>query len=118
MSFIRGLKFSIVVMINSRSNFNFLLHVEDSNMSSLPGCIGLAAATAAVESEEIAELQQSVVEELGISMEELRQFIDEELEKMDCVQQRKKQLAELETWVIQKESEVAHVDQLFDDASR
>jgi len=87
-------------------------------MSSLPGCLGLAATTAAVESEEIAELQQSVVEELGISMEELRQFIDEELEKMDCVQQRKKQLAELETWVIQKESEVAHVDQLFDDASR
>ncbi|XP_004689607.1 PREDICTED: histone-lysine N-methyltransferase SETDB1 isoform X1 [Condylura cristata] len=86
-------------------------------MSSLPGCIGLDAA-AAVESEEIAELQQAVVEELGISMEELRQFIDEELEKMDCVQQRKKQLAELETWVIQKESEVAHVDQLFDDASR
>uniref|UniRef100_A0A8C0KPT3 Histone-lysine N-methyltransferase SETDB1 n=1 Tax=Canis lupus dingo TaxID=286419 RepID=A0A8C0KPT3_CANLU len=71
-----------------------------------------------LESEEIAELQQAVVEELGISMEELRQFIDEELEKMDCVQQRKKQLAELETWVIQKESEVAHVDQLFDDASR
>ncbi|NIG60364.1 histone-lysine N-methyltransferase SETDB1-like [Pontoporia blainvillei] len=87
-------------------------------MSSLPGCIGLDAATAAVESEEIAELQQAVVEELGISMEELRQFIDEELEKMDCIQQRKKQLAELETWVIQKESEVAHVDQLFDDASR
>uniref|UniRef100_H0X2F3 Histone-lysine N-methyltransferase SETDB1 n=1 Tax=Otolemur garnettii TaxID=30611 RepID=H0X2F3_OTOGA len=87
-------------------------------MSSLPGCIGLDTATAAVESEEIAELQQAVVDELGISMEELRQFIDEELEKMDCVQQRKKQLAELETWVIQKESEVAHVDQLFDDASR
>ncbi|XP_036127972.1 histone-lysine N-methyltransferase SETDB1 [Molossus molossus] len=87
-------------------------------MSSLPGCLGLDAATAAVESEEIAELQQAVVEELGISMEELRQFIDEELEKMDCIQQRKKQLAELETWVIQKESEVAHVDQLVDDASR
>uniref|UniRef100_A0A2K6TXP3 SET domain bifurcated histone lysine methyltransferase 1 n=1 Tax=Saimiri boliviensis boliviensis TaxID=39432 RepID=A0A2K6TXP3_SAIBB len=87
-------------------------------MSSLPGCIGLDAATATVESEEIEELQQAVVEELGISMEELRHFIDEELEKMDCVQQRKKQLAELETWVIQKESEVAHVDQLFDDASR
>ncbi|XP_054419155.1 histone-lysine N-methyltransferase SETDB1 isoform X1 [Pteronotus mesoamericanus] len=87
-------------------------------MSSLPGCLGLDAATPAVESEEIAELQQAVVEELGISMEELRQFIDEELEKMDCIQQRKKQLAELETWVIQKESEVAHVDQLFDDASR
>ncbi|XP_053526155.1 histone-lysine N-methyltransferase SETDB1 isoform X2 [Artibeus jamaicensis] len=87
-------------------------------MSSRPGCLGLDAATAAVESEEIAELQQAVVEELGISMEELRQFIDEELEKMDFIQQRKKQLAELEMWVIQKESEVAHVDQLFDDASR
>ncbi|XP_024425878.2 histone-lysine N-methyltransferase SETDB1 isoform X1 [Desmodus rotundus] len=87
-------------------------------MSSLPGCLGLDAATAAVESEEIAELQQAVVEELGISMEELRQFIDEELEKMDFIQQRKKQLAELEMWVIQKEAEVAHVDQLFDDASR
>ncbi|XP_066233503.1 histone-lysine N-methyltransferase SETDB1 isoform X2 [Saccopteryx leptura] len=85
---------------------------------SSPGCLGLDTATTAVESEEIAELQQAVVEELGISMEELRQFIDEELEKMDCIQQRKKQLAELETWVIQKESEVAHVDQLFDDASR
>ncbi|XP_060057717.1 histone-lysine N-methyltransferase SETDB1 isoform X3 [Erinaceus europaeus] len=87
-------------------------------MSSLPGRIGLDTATRTMESEEIAELQQAVVEELGISMEELRQFIDEELEKMDCVQQRKKQLAELETWVTQKESEVAHVDQLFDDASR
>ncbi|XP_004716659.1 histone-lysine N-methyltransferase SETDB1 isoform X2 [Echinops telfairi] len=87
-------------------------------MSSMPECIGLDAATATMESEEIAALQQAVVEELGISMEDLRQLIDEELEKMDCVQQRKKQLAELETWVIQKESEVAHVDQLFDDASR
>ncbi|XP_060047851.1 histone-lysine N-methyltransferase SETDB1-like [Erinaceus europaeus] len=87
-------------------------------MSSLPGHIGLDTATRTLESEEIAELQQAVVEELGISMEELRQFIDEVLEKMDCVQQRKKQLAQLETWVTQKESEVAHVDQLFDDASR
>ncbi|NP_001157113.1 histone-lysine N-methyltransferase SETDB1 isoform a [Mus musculus] len=87
-------------------------------MSSLPGCMSLAAAPAAADSAEIAELQQAVVEELGISMEELRQYIDEELEKMDCIQQRKKQLAELETWVLQKESEVAYVDRLFDDASR
>ncbi|XP_060249092.1 histone-lysine N-methyltransferase SETDB1 isoform X1 [Meriones unguiculatus] len=87
-------------------------------MSSLPGCISLEAATAAADSEDITELQQAVVEELGISMEELRQFIDEELEKMDCIQQRKKQLAELETWVVQKESEVAYVDRLLDDASR
>ncbi|XP_035304250.1 aryl hydrocarbon receptor nuclear translocator isoform X2 [Cricetulus griseus] len=87
-------------------------------MSSLPGCVSLDAATAAPDSEDMTELQQAVVEELGISMEELRQFIDEELEKMDCIQQRKKQLAELETWVLQKESEVAYVDQLLDDASR
>ncbi|KAL1772001.1 histone-lysine N-methyltransferase SETDB1 isoform X1 [Sigmodon hispidus] len=87
-------------------------------MSSLHGCVNLDASTAAADSEDIAELQQAVVEELGISMEELRQFIDEELEKMDCIQQRKKQLAELETWVVQKESEVAYVDQLLDDASR
>ncbi|XP_076431439.1 histone-lysine N-methyltransferase SETDB1-like [Peromyscus maniculatus bairdii] len=87
-------------------------------MSSLPGCISLDAAPAAADSEDIAELQQAVVEELGISMEDLRQFIDEELEKMDCIQQRKKQLAELETWVVQKESEVAYVDRLLDDASR
>eukprot|EP00073_Rattus_norvegicus_P021442 XP_006233003.1 PREDICTED: uncharacterized protein LOC100363520 isoform X4 [Rattus norvegicus] len=90
---------------------------EGESMSSLPGCMSLAAAPAAADSAEIAELQQAVVEELGISMEELRQFIDEELEKMDCIQQRKKQLAELETWVLQKESEVAYVDRLFDDAS-
>nr|KAF6304978.1 SET domain bifurcated histone lysine methyltransferase 1 [Pipistrellus kuhlii] len=87
-------------------------------MSSLPGCLGLDEEPTAMDSEEIAELQQAVVEELGISMDELREFIDKELEKMDCIQQRRKQLAELETWVIQKESEVAHVDQLFDDASR
>uniref|UniRef100_A0A4X2LCG3 DUF5604 domain-containing protein n=1 Tax=Vombatus ursinus TaxID=29139 RepID=A0A4X2LCG3_VOMUR len=88
-------------------------------MTSLPGCFGLGAAAAAgMDPQEIAELQQAVVEELGISMEELRQFIDEELEKMDCVKQRKRQLAELETWVVQKESEVAHVDELFDEASR
>ncbi|XP_041493840.1 histone-lysine N-methyltransferase SETDB1 [Microtus oregoni] len=87
-------------------------------MSSLPGCISLDAATAAADSDDIAELQQAVVEELGISMEELRHLIDEELEKMDCIQQRKKQLAELETLVLQKESEVAYVDQVYDDVSR
>ncbi|XP_035304247.1 aryl hydrocarbon receptor nuclear translocator isoform X1 [Cricetulus griseus] len=91
---------------------------KGKSMSSLPGCVSLDAATAAPDSEDMTELQQAVVEELGISMEELRQFIDEELEKMDCIQQRKKQLAELETWVLQKESEVAYVDQLLDDASR
>lgn len=86
-------------------------------MSARPGCFDPGAARGSPELEEMEALQQAVVDELGISMEDLRLFIDEELEKLECVQQRKKQLAELEMWVIQKEMEVAQVDQLFDDAS-
>uniref|UniRef100_A0A8C5QPA6 Histone-lysine N-methyltransferase SETDB1 n=1 Tax=Leptobrachium leishanense TaxID=445787 RepID=A0A8C5QPA6_9ANUR len=63
-------------------------------------------------------LEQMVVEELGISMDELREFIDKEVEKMEVVKQRKAQLVELEEWVKQKENEVDHVDKLFDNASR
>ena len=66
--------------------FSLLVHpAQGQSMSSLPGCMSLAAAPAAADSAEIAELQQA---------------------------------AELETWVLQKESEVAYVDRLFDDASR
>ncbi|XP_027300347.1 histone-lysine N-methyltransferase SETDB1 isoform X5 [Anas platyrhynchos] len=71
-----------------------------------------------MDSQEIKELQQEVMEELGISMEELQDIIDEELEKFECIKQRKQQLEELEKCVKQKEEEVAHVDRLFDDASR
>uniref|UniRef100_A0A8D0GCM3 SET domain bifurcated histone lysine methyltransferase 1 n=1 Tax=Sphenodon punctatus TaxID=8508 RepID=A0A8D0GCM3_SPHPU len=69
-----------------------------------------------MDSQEAMELQQEVVEELGISMEELQKFIDEELEKFECVKQRKEQLEHLEKCVAEKEAEVAYVDQLFDDA--
>uniref|UniRef100_A0A8C0IIR9 Uncharacterized protein n=1 Tax=Bubo bubo TaxID=30461 RepID=A0A8C0IIR9_BUBBB len=61
---------------------------------------------------------REVMEELGISMEELQDIIDKELEKFECVKQRKQQLEELEKCVKQKEEEVARVDRLFDDASR
>lgn len=71
-----------------------------------------------MDSQEIKELQQEVMEELGISMEELQDIIDKELEKFECVKQRKQQLEELEKCVKQKEEEVARVDRLFDDASR
>ncbi|KFP94358.1 Histone-lysine N-methyltransferase SETDB1, partial [Haliaeetus albicilla] len=74
--------------------------------------------TAEMDSQEIKELQQEVMEELGISMEELQDIIDKELEKFECVKQRKQQLEELEKCVKQKEEEVARVDRLFDDASR
>ncbi|KFQ73042.1 Histone-lysine N-methyltransferase SETDB1, partial [Phaethon lepturus] len=73
---------------------------------------------AKMDSQDIKELQQEVMEELGISMEELQDIIDKELEKFECVKQRKQQLEELEKCVKQKEEEVARVDQLFDDASR
>ncbi|KAM9264590.1 histone-lysine N-methyltransferase SETDB1 isoform 4-T4 [Morus bassanus] len=71
-----------------------------------------------MDSQEIKELQQEVMEALGISMEELQDIIDKELEKFECVKQRKQQLEELEKCVKQKEEEVARVDRLFDDASR
>ncbi|KAM4690789.1 histone-lysine N-methyltransferase SETDB1 [Rhinophrynus dorsalis] len=72
----------------------------------------------AMDPQETAELEQMVVEELGISMHELREFIDKEVEKSEFVKQRKAQLLELEKWVKQKEAEVEHVDKLFDNASR
>ncbi|XP_030043724.1 histone-lysine N-methyltransferase SETDB1 isoform X2 [Microcaecilia unicolor] len=72
---------------------------------------------AGMDSQEFMELQEAVVQELGISLEELRQFIDEEVDKIECVKQRKAQLVKLESWVQEKEAEVAHVDKLFDSAS-
>ncbi|XP_048683745.1 histone-lysine N-methyltransferase SETDB1 isoform X5 [Caretta caretta] len=86
----------------------------------MDGCVGssLGLFSSKMDSPEVTELQQEVMEELGISMEELQQFIDEELEKFECVKQRKQQLEELEKSVEQKEAEVAYVDQLFNDASR
>ncbi|XP_063295877.1 histone-lysine N-methyltransferase SETDB1 isoform X2 [Pelobates fuscus] len=68
--------------------------------------------------QDTAEMEQMVVEELGISMSELREYIDKEVEKMEIVKQRKGQLMELEQWVKQKEDEVERVDKLFDNASR
>ncbi|NWU92916.1 SETB1 methyltransferase, partial [Upupa epops] len=71
-----------------------------------------------MDSQDIKELQQEVMEVLGLSMEELQEIIDKELEKFEGVKQRKQQLEELEKCVKQKEEEVAHVDLLFDDAWR
>uniref|UniRef100_A0A8D0KZ29 SET domain bifurcated histone lysine methyltransferase 1 n=1 Tax=Strix occidentalis caurina TaxID=311401 RepID=A0A8D0KZ29_STROC len=87
-------------------------------MSGIPGCPGILWLHTEMDSQEMKELQQEVMEELGISMEELQDIIDKELEKFECVKQRKQQLEELEKCVKQKEEEVARVDRLFDDASR
>lgn len=71
-----------------------------------------------MESQDIQELQQEVMEELGISMEELQEIIDKEVENSEWVRQRKQQLEELEQCMRHKEEEVAHVDQLIDDTMR
>ncbi|XP_053857344.1 histone-lysine N-methyltransferase SETDB1 isoform X3 [Vidua macroura] len=71
-----------------------------------------------MDSQDIEELQQEVMEELGISMEELQEIIDKEVENSEWVRQRKQQLEELEQCMRHKEDEVAHVDQLIDDAVR
>lgn len=71
-----------------------------------------------MDSPDIQELQQEVMEELGISMEELQEIIDKEVENSEWVRQRKQQLEELEQCMRHKEEEVAHVDQLIDDAMR
>ncbi|XP_043540014.1 histone-lysine N-methyltransferase SETDB1-like [Chiloscyllium plagiosum] len=65
-----------------------------------------------------AETMDLAVEELGLSMDEIREWIDQELEKVDLLKQRRAALQELETWVEKKEAEMAHVDGLFEDASR
>ncbi|KAM9368513.1 histone-lysine N-methyltransferase SETDB1 [Phaethornis superciliosus] len=71
-----------------------------------------------MDSQEMKELQEEVMEELGISLEELQELIDKELEKFECVKQRRQQLEELEQCLRQKEEEVARVDSLVVDASR
>uniref|UniRef100_A0AAY4AF49 [histone H3]-lysine(4) N-trimethyltransferase n=1 Tax=Denticeps clupeoides TaxID=299321 RepID=A0AAY4AF49_9TELE len=63
-------------------------------------------------------LEAELEEELGVSLDELKQWISEEVERSEAVQQRRAQLAELEHWVEQREKEVAAVDTLFSTASR
>lgn len=77
-----------------------------------------SSGSAEMDCQDIKELQQEVMEELGISMEELREIIDKEVENSEWVRQWKQQLEELEQCMRHKEEEVAHVDQLIDDAVR
>ncbi|XP_066465297.1 histone-lysine N-methyltransferase SETDB1 isoform X2 [Eleutherodactylus coqui] len=71
-----------------------------------------------MEDPEMAEVESMVVEELGISMKELRELIDQEVEKNELVKQKKAQILELKILVKQKEEETANVDSLCDNASR
>lgn len=58
----------------------------------------------------------SLEEELGVSLDELRKWIEETVEKSEIVQKKKAQLTELKQLVEQKEKEEAHTELLLTDA--
>lgn len=57
-------------------------------------------------------------EELGVSLDELRKWIEEAVEKSEIVQTKKAQLTELRKWVEQKEEEEALTEKLLSDANQ
>uniref|UniRef100_A0AAR2J1G6 [histone H3]-lysine(4) N-trimethyltransferase n=1 Tax=Pygocentrus nattereri TaxID=42514 RepID=A0AAR2J1G6_PYGNA len=63
------------------------------------------------------ELGPELEEELGISLDELRKWIEEQVDSSEAVQQRKAQLSELQEWVEQREKDMATVDTLCSTAS-
>lgn len=58
----------------------------------------------------------SLEDELGVSLDELRKWIEETVEKSEIVQKKKAQLTELKQLVEQKEKEEAHTELLLTDA--
>uniref|UniRef100_I3JGZ4 SET domain bifurcated histone lysine methyltransferase 1b n=1 Tax=Oreochromis niloticus TaxID=8128 RepID=I3JGZ4_ORENI len=52
----------------------------------------------------------SLEEELGVSLDELKKWIEEAVEKSEIVQKKKAQLSELKEWVEQKEEEEARTE--------
>lgn len=61
---------------------------------------------------------QGLEEELGISLDELKKWIEEAVEKSEIVQKKKAQLTELKEWVEQKEEEEARTEKLLNDANQ
>ncbi|XP_041650016.1 histone-lysine N-methyltransferase SETDB1-B [Cheilinus undulatus] len=60
----------------------------------------------------------SLEEEFGISLDELKKWIEEAVEKSETVQKKKAQLTELKEWVEQKEEEEARTEKLLKDANQ
>lgn len=58
----------------------------------------------------------SLQEELGVSLDELRKWIEEAVEKSGIVQKKRAQLMELKQLVEQKEEEEAQTELLLTDA--
>uniref|UniRef100_A0A8D3D083 [histone H3]-lysine(4) N-trimethyltransferase n=1 Tax=Scophthalmus maximus TaxID=52904 RepID=A0A8D3D083_SCOMX len=65
---------------------------------------------------EVAGWDPSLEEELGVSLEELKKWIEEAVEKSEIVQKKKAHLTELKEWVEQKEKEEAITEVLLNDA--
>ncbi|XP_051574709.1 histone-lysine N-methyltransferase SETDB1-B-like isoform X1 [Myxocyprinus asiaticus] len=63
------------------------------------------------------ELDPELEEEFGVSLDELRKWIEEQVDCSEAVLQRKAQLAQLQDWVEQREKEVADMDSLCSNAS-
>uniref|UniRef100_A0A672GDH0 [histone H3]-lysine(4) N-trimethyltransferase n=1 Tax=Salarias fasciatus TaxID=181472 RepID=A0A672GDH0_SALFA len=63
-------------------------------------------------------LSQVMEEELGISLDELKKWIDDMVEKSELVQKKKAQLTELKQWVEQKEEEKEKTEKLLNDANQ
>lgn len=63
------------------------------------------------------ELDPELEEEFGVSLDELRKWIDEQVDCSEAVLQRKAQLAQLQDWVEHREKEVADIDTLCSNAS-
>lgn len=60
----------------------------------------------------------SLEEELGVSLDELKKWIEEAVEKSEIVRKKKTQLSELKEWVEQKEEEEARTEKLLRDANQ
>lgn len=67
---------------------------------------------------EVDAWDSSLEEELGISLDELRKWIEDAVEKSEIVQKKKAQLTELKQLVEQKEEEEARTEILFNDANQ
>lgn len=63
------------------------------------------------------ELDPELEEEFGVSLDELRKWIEEQVDSSEAVVQRKAQLTQLQDWVEQREKEVADIDTLCSNAS-
>ncbi len=63
------------------------------------------------------EVDPELEEELGVSLDELRKWIEEQVDSSEAVQQRKAQLEQLQEWVEQREKEVTDMDALCSNAS-